>query len=179
MALVITCLRAAFARAHDNTPVIPATDGKVGMTRPKNTPCAACGGRPRDATTRSRKAVRITIPQPVDGTATATRHGNRNSLSRRLYVFSSSAMRYMFDHRRAPCCHSTDASDTWFRAGQPPLFHGTSRYAADEAIEEKAVGDGNRDTCNERRRHELSPIENVAAHEIGSDAQRYRLLVGG
>jgi hypothetical protein len=105
-------------------------------------------------------------------TATAehdTRNEQECAVTKYLYVFSCSAKRYMFDHRRAPS-HSTDASDT--KAGQSSLFHGTSRYAADEAIQEEVVGDGNRDTCNERRRHELSPIENVAAHEIGGDAQR-------
>lgn len=84
---------------------------------------------------------------------------------------------FVFDHGEHP---ASVQRCTWHKVptGGSQLFHGTPGYAADEAIEEKIVCDGNRYACDQRRRHEFTPVEDVAPDEVGGDAERYRLLVG-
>src|SRR6266403_357529 len=50
-------------------------------------------------------------------------------------------------------------------------FHGASRDAADEAVEEKVVRDCHRDARDQRRAHQFAPVEDVAANEVGRDPQ--------
>src|SRR5215831_16322247 len=54
---------------------------------------------------------------------------------------------------------------------------GTARDAADESIKEKIIGDGYRHASDQRRAHQFAPVEDIAADEVGRDAQRHRLLV--
>jgi hypothetical protein len=51
------------------------------------------------------------------------------------------------------------------------LFDGASRDAADEAIEEKIVRDRHWDARDQRRAHQFTPVEDVAANEVGRDPQ--------
>src|SRR5262245_60230516 len=54
---------------------------------------------------------------------------------------------------------------------------GAARDAADESIKEKIIGDGHRHAGDQRRAHQFAPVEDIAADEVGRDAQRHRLLV--
>src|ERR1051326_8061645 len=44
------------------------------------------------------------------------------------------------------------------------LFYGTAGNAADEPVEEEIVSDGHRDARDQRRRHQFTPVEDVASH---------------
>ena len=54
----------------------------------------------------------------------------------------------------------------------PPVIPG------DEAVEEQIVGDRHRDAGDQGPGHDLAPVEDVAANQIGRHAQRDRLLIG-
>ena len=55
------------------------------------------------------------------------------------------------------------------------LFDSAAGDAGDEAIEEEVIGDRHRDAGERRAGHDLAP-EDVAANEIGRNAERDRLL---
>jgi hypothetical protein len=58
-----------------------------------------------------------------------------------------------------------------------PLFDRASGYPTDEAIEKHIVGDRHRDAGDQGAGHDLAPVEDVAADEIGRHAKRDRLLI--
>ena len=46
------------------------------------------------------------------------------------------------------------------------LLDGAARDAADEAVQKEVIGDGHRHARNQRRAHQLAPVEDVAAHKF-------------
>src|SRR6266849_8706673 len=69
----------------------------------------------------------------------------------------------------------------WSGASFPSLteaarsLDGAARDATDEAIEKEIIGDGHGHARNERRAHQLAPVEDVSADQVGRDAERHRL----
>src|SRR5205085_10323046 len=61
----------------------------------------------------------------------------------------------------------------------PPLPKRAAREPGDEPVEERVVEKRERDRRDEGRRHQPLPEEDVAADELGEDARRDRLLLGG
>ena len=68
----------------------------------------------------------------------------------------------------------------WFsaRGRKLRLLDSASGYPADEPIEKKIVRDRHRDAGDQGAGHDLAPVEDVTADEIGRHAKRDRLLIG-
>ena len=62
-------------------------------------------------------------------------------------------------------------------SGAASLFDGSASNTGNETIKEEVIGDRNRDAGDQGASHDLAPVENVAAYEVGRHAQRDRLLV--
>src|SRR5262249_40033883 len=71
----------------------------------------------------------------------------------------------------------------WFSvkgdAASSGLFDSAAGYPADEPIEKKIVSDRHRNGRDQRRTHQLPPVENVAANQVGCHPKRHGLLLGG
>src|SRR6516225_2823576 len=61
---------------------------------------------------------------------------------------------------------------------QAALLDGAPGYSTDEPIKKKIVRDRHRDAGDQGAGHDLAPVEDVAADEIGRHAERDRLLIG-
>ena len=57
------------------------------------------------------------------------------------------------------------------------LFDGAAGYTGDEAVKEQIIGDRHRDASDQCAGHDLAPVEDVAADEIGRHAEGDRFLV--
>ena len=57
------------------------------------------------------------------------------------------------------------------------LLDGAAGYTGDEAVEEQIIGDRHRDAGDQCAGHDLAPIKDVAADEIGRHAEGDRFLV--
>src|SRR2546422_6145753 len=53
-----------------------------------------------------------------------------------------------------------------------------ARERGDVVLDEEGVDEGDGDGAQERAGHERAPVEDVAAHELGKDPDRNRLLLG-
>ena len=84
----------------------------------------------------------------------------------------------LVSHRVGPGAHG-EASQ-WLSSSYrlTHLLDGAAGDAGNEAIEKEVIGDRYRDAGDQCPRHDLPPVEDVAADEVGRHAKRDRLLVG-
>src|SRR6185437_1200788 len=103
----------------------------------------------------------VVLPQPEGPTRTT------NSLSRisRLTSFTACTSSYFVLRPRMRTCAIASA---FHRAGEP----------GDVMLDEEGIDQRHRDRAEQRAGHQRAPEEDVAADELGGDADRHGLLLG-
>src|SRR6185312_4987926 len=61
---------------------------------------------------------------------------------------------------------------------RPLTLDGAGRESGHVVLDEEGVDDGNRDRAEQGRRHQLAPVEDVAAHQLGDRPDRHGANLG-